>query len=87
MEPIKVKTSQFIFMAWHSWWTLRLLIVELSRWHADTPCSVGLLWTSYQLAAETSAWQHTTFIRDRLPCQRRVSKPQSQEPSGRGPTP
>jgi hypothetical protein len=26
---------------------------------------VGLLWTSYQLVAETSTWQHTTLIRDK----------------------
>ena len=27
--------------------------------HNDTPQSVGLLWTSDQLVAETSTWQHT----------------------------
>jgi hypothetical protein len=27
----------------------------------DTPQSVGLLWTSDQLIAETSTWQHTTY--------------------------
>jgi hypothetical protein len=31
-----------------------LLILEVSRSHNDTPQSVGLLWTSDQLAAETS---------------------------------
>ena len=28
--------------------------------HNDPPQSVGLLWTSDQLVAETSSWQHTT---------------------------
>ena len=28
----------------------------------------GLLWTSDQLVAETSTWQHTTFTTDELPC-------------------
>jgi hypothetical protein len=31
-----------------------LLIIEASRLHSDTPHSVGLLWTSDQLDAETS---------------------------------
>jgi hypothetical protein len=31
--------------------------------HLDTPQSVGLLWTSDQPDAETSAWQHTTLTR------------------------
>ena len=36
-----------------------LLIHEVSRSHSDTPNSVGTLWTSDQLVAETSTWQHT----------------------------
>jgi hypothetical protein len=40
-----------------------LLIVEDSWSHSDTPHSVGLLWTSDQLDAETSAWQ-TTLKKD-----------------------
>jgi hypothetical protein len=44
----------------------------------DTPHSVGLLWTSDQPVAETSTWQHTTLTRDRHPCPRRDSNPQSQ---------
>ena len=31
-----------------------LLIPEVSRSHSDAPQSVGLLWTSDQLVAETS---------------------------------
>jgi hypothetical protein len=53
----------------------------------DTPHSVWLLWTSDQPVAETSTWQHTTFTRDRHPCPRRDSNPQSQQASGRRPTP
>jgi hypothetical protein len=45
-----------------------LPIIEASRSHTDTPHSVGLLWTSDQPDAENSAWQHTTFTRDRHTC-------------------
>jgi hypothetical protein len=34
--------------------SLRLLIIEASLSHSDTPHSVGLLWTSDQTDAETS---------------------------------
>jgi hypothetical protein len=44
-----------------------VLIHEFSRSHSDTPHSVGLLWTSDQPNAETSAWQHTTLTTDRHP--------------------
>ena len=54
-----------------------LFVVEASRSHSDTPHSVGLLWTSDQLVAETSTRQHTTLTRDRHPCPRRNSNPQS----------
>jgi len=37
------------------------LNIEDSRSHSDTPQSVGLLWTSDQLVAEPSTWQHTTL--------------------------
>ena len=37
-----------------------LLIIEASRSHSETPHSLGLLWASDQLVAETSTWQHTT---------------------------
>ena len=53
----------------------------------DAPQSVGLLWTSYQIVAETSTWQHTTLKRNRHPCPRRDSNPQYQQASGRRPTP
>jgi hypothetical protein len=34
----------------------------------DPPQSVGLLWTSDQLVAQTSTWQHTTLTTGRPPC-------------------
>jgi len=65
-----------------------LLILDVSRSHSlDAPQSVGLLWTSDQLVAETSTWQHTTLTTDKHPCPRRDSIPQSQQASGRRPTP
>ena len=36
--------------------------------HNDTPQSVGLLWMSDQLVAETSTRQNTTITTDRHPC-------------------
>ena len=33
--------------------------------HNDAPQSTGLLWTSDQLVAETSTWQHTTLKTDK----------------------
>jgi hypothetical protein len=66
---------------------LGLLIPEVSKSHLDTPHSVGLLWMSEQTIAETSTWQHTTLTTDRLTLPQRVSQPQSQQRSGRRPTP
>jgi len=45
-----------------------LLILEVSRSHNDVPHSIGLLWTSDQLVAETSTWQHITLTTDKHPC-------------------
>ena len=53
----------------------------------DTPHSVGLLWASGQSDAETSTWQHTTPTNCNRPCLRGDSNPQSQQASGRRPTP
>jgi hypothetical protein len=64
-----------------------LLIIEASRSHSDTPHSVGLLWKSDQPVEETYTWKHTKLTRDRHPCTRRDSNPQSQQASGRIPTP
>ena len=52
-----------------------LLIIEDSWSHSHTPQSVELLWTSDQLVAQTSTWQHTTIIRIGHPCPRRDSNP------------
>jgi len=65
----------------------RLLIIEAARSHSDPRQSVGLLWTSDQPVAETSAWQHTTLTRDRQPCPWQDLNPYSLPASGRGPTP
>ena len=46
--------------------TCGLLILEVLRSHSDTPHSVGLLWTSDQLVAETSTCQHITQQTDIL---------------------
>ena len=64
-----------------------LLIINSSRLHSETPHSVGLLWTSDQPDAETSTWQHTTLTTDKHPCPQRDSSLQSQQASGRRPTP
>jgi hypothetical protein len=68
-------------------WGQGLVIIEASRSHSDTPHSVWLLWTSDQPDAETATWQHTTLTRDRHPCPRRCSNPQSQQANGSRPTP
>ena len=54
--------------------------------HSYTPEWLGLLWTSDQPDAENSIWQHTTLTRDKYPCSRRDSNPQSQKASDRRPT-
>jgi len=56
--------------------------------HNDASQSVGLLWTRDQLVAWTSTLQHTTHnTTDKHPCLRWDSNPQSQQASGRRPTP
>ena len=49
--------------------------------------SVGLLWMRDRPVAENTTWQHTTYRRDQHPLPRRNSNPQSQQTSGRRPTP
>jgi len=53
----------------------------------DSAHSVGVLSTSDQPEVETSPWKHTTLSKDRHPCSRRDSKPQSRQASGRRRTP
>jgi len=43
------------------------LINEASPSHSDIQHSIGLLWTSDQLVAGTSTWQHTTHKRTDIP--------------------
>jgi hypothetical protein len=50
--------------------------------HNDAPQSVEPLWTSDQLVAENSTWQHTTLTTDQYPCPRWDSNPRSQQASG-----
>jgi hypothetical protein len=53
-------------MSWMSWnWTM-WFVRRVT--HNDAAHSVGLLWTSDQLVAETSTWQHTTLTTDKYPC-------------------
>jgi len=44
----------------------------LDHTHSDAPRSVGLFWTSDQLVAEASTWQHTTLTIDKHPCPSRI---------------
>ena len=53
----------------------------------DALQSVGFLWTSDQLVAETSTWQHTTLTIEKHPCPWWDSNTRSQQASGRRPTP
>jgi len=62
-------------------------VIETSRSHSDTPQSVGLIWTSDQPDAITSGWRNTTLPKDTHACPWRDLNPQSQQASGRKPTP
>jgi hypothetical protein len=63
-----------------------LLIFKASRSHSDT---LNRYDTSGRVISptETSTRKRTTLTRDRHPCARRDSIPQSQQPSGRRPKP
>jgi hypothetical protein len=62
-------------------------LYRASRSQWDTPHLVRLLWTSDRHVAEISTWQHTTLTRVSHLCCGRDSNPQSQQASGRRPTP
>jgi hypothetical protein len=66
--------------------TSGLLIDEVSKSHTTTS-TVGLPWTSDKLVEETSTWQHTQNTHDKRPWPWWYSNPQSQQSSGRRPTP
>jgi len=53
----------------------------------DTPHTVGLFWTSDELDAETSVYQHTTLTRNKSPWPWRDSNPQFHQVSDHRPTP
>ena len=82
---------------WNNWlhvWAHYVTYLDSLRWprpllwsYSDTPHSVGLLWTSDRPVAETSTCQHTTLTRQKYPCPQRDSNPQTQQVSGRRPTP
>ena len=61
------------------------LIVESSRSYWNILKSVRLLRTSNQTVAGTSAWQQTTFARDRPPYSQANSKPKSKKASNLSP--
>jgi len=56
---------------------------EVSISHTKMHQSVELLWTSDQLVAEISTWQHTALTTDTHQCLQWDSNPQSQEANGR----
>ena len=63
-------------------------IVSVSRSQSLTHSpSAGLLWGREESVAEPFPPQNTTLTRDRHPCPRRDSNPQTQQASGRRPTP
>jgi hypothetical protein len=45
-----------------------LFILEVSRSHLNTPLSVGFLWMSVQLVAETTTWQHISLTTEKHSC-------------------
>jgi hypothetical protein len=56
--------------------------------HLQRRTTVGRTpWTSDQLVAETSTWQHKTLTADKHPYRRRDSNPHFQQASGRRATP
>jgi hypothetical protein len=67
--------------AHHGLWPPRSWGFLITQWRAT-----ALLWTSDQLVAETSNWQHTTHTTYKHPCPRWYSNPRSQQASDRRPT-
>ena len=64
-----------------------LPIIEASRLHPDTPPSLGLLWTSDQLVADTCTRRHISTHNRQTSTQSAGFEPQSQQASGRPPLP
>ena len=66
-----VKTSLFLLWFDNPSGT-RVVEVQVTRSHSDTPHSVGLFWTSDRTVAETYNRQLTTLTRDKLSCPRGI---------------
>jgi len=65
-----------------------LLIIKASRSHSVRHTKLGRTpLGEWSALAESSTWQYAALTRDRYPCPRRDSNPQSQQVSGRIPTP
>ena len=57
-------------------WSARRRDLYLTTYNThNRQTSIGLLWTSDQLVAETSTWQHTTLTTDKHPCPPVVFEP------------
>ena len=66
---------------------MKIITEILQHAHNNTPQLVGLLWTGDRLDVETSILQHTTLTIGRPPYPSWNSNPQSQQASGRRPSP
>ena len=81
--PFRPTAKRNIFAI--SFLTRRPLLVQgliFFETHSDTRHSVGLPWMREYPFAQNSTWQHTTLKRERYPCPRRDSNPQSQQANG-----
>ena len=84
----------FVYCRFSQYDVFYLLIIGVEGYYSTwshcathTPHSVGLFWARNRPVAETSTWQHTALTTDRRPFPWQDSNSQSQEVSGRGPTP
>jgi len=85
---VSIALLSFFFYATALQWAIASTFTRfLDHTRLEAPQLVGLLWTSDQPDAETSTRQHTTLPTDRHPCSRLDTNPQSQQASGRRPTP